>query len=251
MKLITPTKRNAVYTAALLSVVGFYTSKLPASDILAGEKYLKLHGGVGWYSEGKDKTLSYGNGNFDRFSASSRDENGFQYGVSAGIKLPVEDGALGIGIGFYGQSEHDYKGYIDQYGKGSLRDFNYKFSIMSYRLMLEGSFEIPIQEQFKGFVTGGVGAAWNKFSSYEYSRISPSERSPKPDFKNETKTAFAWQLGGGVEYEFTPELSASVYYLYVNNGKAESKAENAPFSQKYETDDLTAHNLMFSLNYRF
>ena len=249
MKLVTP-PRCGCCSVAILSAA-LVVPSISHADLTEADKYIRLYAGVGWFSEGKNERLDYGKGNFDQLVDDSKSENGFQYGVGAGLAFPAQQGVVEVGVGWYGDVEHDYKGYIDQYGKRSLRDFRYSYKVQSFRLMLEGRWVMPLQEQLEGFITGGVGAAWNELRDYEYSNSDPSERSLKPVFKQETKSSFAWQVGAGVCYQFMPELKASVFYLYTSNGKAEAKAKNSPFSNKYETDDLTSHSLMFSLSQSF
>ena len=212
---------------------------------------MKAHGGVGWYSEGKSQTIDYEDGDFDVFSNDTGRQSSFQYGLGTGFNFDmVQQGSMGIGIGWYGDVEREYKGFIEQYGKSSLRDYSYSYKLQSQRVMLEGSWGFPFYQQLEGFVTGGLGMSWNKFNSYKFSALG-AELSPKSQFQENTNSAFAWQLGAGVSWAFMPQLKASVFYLYANSGKAESTASNAPVPGKYETDDITSHNLMFSLNYLF
>ena len=227
-------------------------STASALNMPAGNWYLKLHGGAGWYSEGRDQTLNYGQGDFDRFTNKGGDrEIVLLYGLGGGYSFDMSNqGRMDVGIGWYGDCEHEYKGYIDQYAKTSLRDFEYKYKVQTQRVVLEGSWSFPFYQQLEGFVTGGIGMRWNKFSNYSTNKLDPKEESPKPQFNKNTNSAFAWQLGTGVSWAFTPQWRASVFYLYANNGKAEASS-NAPFSNKYETDDITSHDLMFSLNYQF
>ena len=214
--------------------------------------YFKAHGGIAWYSAGKDQVLNYGEEDFDRYTDKSDDKTVMQYGLGIGYIIPLSGSqSLELGVGWYGDAEHEYKGYIDQYGKTDLRDFEYSYKLQTHRFVLEGSYRIPFQDQFEGFVTGGIGIGMNKLSKSKTTRLDPNEESPKPDIKDNTNNSFAWQLGAGISWSFMPDWKASLFYLYANNGKAESSASNASFNNKYETDNITSHNLILSVSHLF
>lgn len=243
---------STILPVSLFIAVAGYTGLTKAADIPDGNWYVKVHGGAGWYSEGNNRTINYSGDEYDVFANDSGREVAFQYGLGAGFNFHMaEQGSMGLGIGWYGDAEHEYKGFIDQFGRSNLRSYNYSYRIQTQRVMLEGNWGFPFYQQLEGFVIGGLGMSWNKFSGYKYNRLNPKELSPKPNFQNNTKSSFAWQLGAGVSWAFMPQWRASVFYLYANNGKAENTANNEPVTAKYETDDITSHNLMFSLNYQF
>lgn len=213
--------------------------------------YFKAHGGVAWYSAGKDEVLNYGDGNFDRYTDKSDDKAVMQYGLGIGYILPQSgQQSLEFGIAWYGDAEHEYKGYIDQYGKTDLRDFEYAYKVQTHRFVLEGSYRMPFYDQLEGFVTGGIGIGMNKLSKFKTTKLDPNEDSTKPDFKDNTNNSFAWQLGTGISWEFTSDWKATLFYLYADSGKAESSA-NAPFNNKYETDNITSHSLTLSVIHLF
>ena len=251
MRFTTSIHPTPFLVSLFITAVGFNSPVANAAGMPDGNWYLKVHGGAGWNSEGNNRTIDYGEDDFDVFSNDSGREVAFQYGVGAGFNFhTAQQGSMGVGIGWYGDVEHEYKGFIDQYGRNSLRDYSYSYKVQTQRVILEGSWDFPFYQQLEGFVTAGLGMSWNKFSSYKYTPLG-SDSSPKPQLQDNTKTGFAWQLGAGVSWAFMPQWRASVFYLYANNGKAESTANNTPVAGKYETDDLTSHNLMFSLNYQF
>ena len=214
--------------------------------------YFKVHGGAGWYSGGKDQVLNYGRGDFDRYTNKSDDEVTAQYGLGIGYIFPLSgQQSLELGIAWYGDIEHEYKGFIDQYGKPDLRDFKYSYKVQTHRFVLEGGYRIPFYDQLEGFVTGGIGIGMNKLSRFKTTRLDPKEESPKSDFENNTNNRFAWQLGAGISWKFMPDWKASLFYLYADSGKAESSASNPPFNNKYETDNITSHSLVLSVKHLF
>ena len=118
----------------------------------------------------------------DQFRDDSSSESGFVYGIGGGYSLELDNqNRLDIGLGWYGDADHDYKGYIDQYGDSSLmRDYSYEYKVQSQRLMLESAWYFPMYPQFEGFLTGGIGIGWNKFKDYHSTRLDPRDASPKP-----------------------------------------------------------------------
>ena len=250
MKLTTAFHRTSLYISLFVATTSI--SSMAAAGMSDGNWYLKAHGGAGWYSEGKDQRLNYTEGDYDVFKNDSGKEVAFQYGLGAGYRFEIGNECnIELGVGWYGDVEHEYKGFIDQYGQTNLRDYNYSYKIQTQRLMFEGRWGSPMHEKFQGFVTGGLGIGWNKFSGYQYNILDPNEESPKPQFGDNTKNNFVWQIGVGVSWMFMAKWRASLYYLYANNGKAEASANDEFFSNKYETDDITSHSLMFDLSYQF
>lgn len=218
MTLTTMLPKTTLCTCLLFASIGASHSAL-AEETTEGKWYLKVHTGAGWYSKGKDQTLNYGGGHFDTLKNASDNEIAFQYGLGGGYRIEVSHKqSIELGLGWYGDLEHEYKGFIDQYGSSQFRDHNYKYKIQTQRLVVEGRWNFPLHEMFDGFVTGGVGMSWNKFSNYQNHTLNAENQSPKPQFGENTQSEFAWQLGFGVSWIFIPEWRASLYYLYANNG---------------------------------
>lgn len=175
--------------------------------------YMSFHTGVGWNAEGEDKTLSYsGREGVDRYRDNSSSETTILNGIGTGFYLDQgSSGKIKLGIAWYGDSEHDYKGYIDQFGDQKLRDFSYKYKLQSDRFVLEGSWSFPFFDQYEGIITGGLGMSRNEISGYKLTTLDPKELSPRPVYKDNDTNSFAWQIGAGVSWDFMNhwQLSAS------------------------------------------
>ena len=213
--------------------------------------FVKGLAGIGWYSEGKSQTLDYGGGHFDVYSDNTGTTSATQFGLGIGYNLGLIDSSIQLGLTWYGDTEHKYKGCIDQYGQAALRSHEYSCKVQSHRLMGEINWSKPFADDLSIFVLAGAGVSWNRLNQFETRSLDPNDVSIKPDFHSETKTDFTWELGAGLNWNFEPQWQLSGLYLYTDSGKAKASADNSPFNNKYETSHISSHNLLISVNYFF
>lgn len=100
--------------------------------------------------------------------------------------------------------------------------------------------DIPNNTAFTPYVGGGIGAAWVNYQGLWSGNggLVPSE----------ADTAFAWQLGGGIQYDFTSEWSVDVGYRY-------KRLEDFHITSDVSTTDmegtLDSHNVQLGIVRRF
>ena len=245
-----PRVTTAVITGFFL--VGGSLTEVQASSWQGGGYYFNIYAGSGWYTEGKDTNLNFADDKYDRYKDNSDTKTSFIYGLGAGWRFDTgSDGYATLGLGWYGDSSHEYKGYVDQFGSAENRDFSYSYKVQSQRFVAEASYYFPIQQQLEALITGGLGMSWNKFKDYKTSVLTKNETSVVANFGDESKSTFAWQIGAGLAWAFDQQWKLSVLYLYADNGKAESKTSDYYNGKRFETGNITSHNLLFSLNYLF
>jgi outer membrane immunogenic protein len=105
-------------------------------------------------------------------------------------------------------------------------------------------------------VTGRIGWAWDRSLFYvkgggAWDQTSGSINGP-PGFNSESHSAnnSGWLLGGGLEYAFTPQLSAKIEYDYMGFG---NKTLNFPLTTAGPVtfSHQTLQTVLVGLNYRF
>ena len=102
--------------------------------------------------------------------------------------------------------------------------------------------------QWLSTVRGRVGYAFDRFLPYVTGGLAVGDvkgtiTSPPVTILSGTNTQAGWTLGAGVEYAFTPSLSAKAEYLYVDLGSSTPVPGDSV--------ELRAHVVRGGLNWRF
>jgi|GEM_PF-2701406 len=135
-------------------------------------------------------------------------------------------------------------------------------SITSLSAMLNGYFfyydKLP---DFRPYVTGGAGLAYNKTGSMTLSGISKKTKQPY-SYVNEgdTTTSFAWKLGTGAKYKLDNRFEIDLRYQYVDLGSAklgnlDSSYRNGQYTgSNYaatKSNRLSSHEIIAGIAYKF
>jgi len=100
-----------------------------------------------------------------------------------------------------------------------------------------------IVDKFWGYVSGGVGIAYNERDSRSYvseiEGMTPNRRTGG----REDDTVLAWQLGTGLGYELTKEITLNVGYRYLATDDVDYNATT--------TFEFGSHNVTAGIRYSF
>jgi opacity protein-like surface antigen len=88
-------------------------------------------------------------------------------------------------------------------------------------LFLNAYFDIDTGTPFTPYIGGGLGMAFN-YSEWKAEYIGLASAS-----KNRHDTTFAWNLGAGLAYAFTENISADLGYRFISTGYREGREEIA------------------------
>ncbi|MRI33910.1 hypothetical protein EOPP23_13020 [Endozoicomonas sp. OPT23] len=241
----------------LLSTIAMHSLSASAdtSTLDNYQPYLRLIGGYSSFQSGSDQKLQYQGVTSvvirDLYKDDDSKNSSFYYGAAAGLAFCLGNNlGLELGVLFSGQTDHEYSGYLFQSTQSDLKHFQYDYKVSSQQLMMEGSLFYSMTERWSGFASLAAGVSRNQFENYSLKRLDPNERSQKPVFGDNTVTDFAWQAGLGVSMALTSNLSLSAGYYYLDAGKAKAKRDEY-YVDKYETDQLISHNLLFNASYFF
>ena len=133
-------------------------------------------------------------------------------------------------------------------------------SISSLSAMLNGYYYYYDGfENFKPYITGGLGVAQNKTGSLIESGQVNGELSNQVINGGKT-SGFAWKLGAGVKCRLNSRFDVDLKYQFVNLGSVKTSnsyttyvnnSYNHSGSEAYSSSKLTAHELLLGLVYKF
>lgn len=118
--------------------------------------------------------------------------------------------------------ENDVKGPIYRFGDPAFHDYDYKASVRSTRLMVDGLFNVLNFGQASLFVKGGIGGALNSTNYKETALGGGACNGTTISLSRSDELQFAAEAGAGVQFNFSQSFGVSLQYLYAHLGDAES-----------------------------
>jgi len=118
----------------------------------------------------------------------------------------------------------------------------YKTDVDTYSLMFSLFFEPIHYKNWTPYVGAGVGSTWIDIKTNDtVVRASDNE------------TNFAWQAEAGIQYELTKHFTLRLGYRYINMGSFDIplKTIGSGTPAGHFKGDLTAHDVVLGLRYRF
>jgi outer membrane immunogenic protein len=178
--------------------------------------YLGINGGGGW-GNSNHTDLNFGNATGD-------------FGISGGL--------IGGTLGFNYQVGPWVWGLEGDLDWARMHGSSGPFNGVNYDSYL----------QWLGTVRGRVGFAFDRFLPYftgglAVGDVKAAVTAPPVTILSGTNTQAGWTLGAGVEYAFTPSLSAKAEYLYVDLGSSTPVPGDSV--------ELKTHVVRGGLNWRF
>ncbi|MDR3476422.1 MAG: hypothetical protein P4M14_00140 [Gammaproteobacteria bacterium] len=108
---------------------------------------------------------------------------------------------------------------------GNFDTLNYHFNVQSTSLLLEPRL-IYTYYAWQPYLLAGVGSAWNRLANYSEAPSDPaSSASPAPFYKSHVRSAFAYEVGIGIQHAIFHDEKNKIDYLlsldyrYMNFGK--------------------------------
>ncbi len=116
----------------------------------------------------------------------------------------------------------DVHGMVDQYSLPNYNNYNYSLNVASDVFSLEGKAELYQFGPLAPYVLAGFGLASNNVSSYNEQAVSGIMPRTSPAFGSNSCNNAMFNLGVGIDYQFTQKFWASLGYEYANLGPAET-----------------------------
>jgi hypothetical protein len=159
----------------------------------------------------------------------------FSYIGSIPLKFMVAVSAYLSSFGAIKGIEHPFA------NDGDYDTLNYQFSARSVGLILETRWFYNNSQHWQPFLLLGAGSAWNHLYNYNETPTDPAlSASSALQFSNHTTSAFAYEIGLGIEHPLFITVKDKIHYTaaldwrYLNFGKSQL----GPFPAQTSQDRL-------------
>jgi outer membrane immunogenic protein len=168
-----------------------------------------------------------------------------QYSYDAGHAISV---ALGVSLGDGYRVEVEVANQMNELTfccrrLGVTYDFNGVDNTVS-TLMVNAYKDFYISDKFSGYLSGGIGAAYNAFDIRSYTISKNGGAWTQRNLARPDDTVLAWQLGAGLGYDLTKEINLNVGWSYL------STADEFYFKPHSEVD-FASNNVTAGIRYSF
>jgi opacity protein-like surface antigen len=121
-------------------------------------------------------------------------------------------------------------------------------TITQVPFLVSGTFQYQNETGITPFVGAGIGVSSTTINVDEARSSTTTVSGSDYDF------VFAWQLAGGVKYDFKNGMAVGVVYKYLWTGDVEWELEQdspGTADQELELDGIRSHGIMGYISYRF
>ena len=141
---------------------------------------------------------------------------------------------------------------ITQYSEPEFLNYNYNWNAQSNLLLASGKLNVFQYKRFSPFINGGIGASFNLANDYSETALANVTPRVSPDFRSNTASQFAYQLGAGFDLQLTPQILASLGYNYQNLGQVASGYGVSTWSsEKLNLGSSSQNEFLISVHYLF
>ena len=195
-----------------------------------------------------------------RFSKGKNDDT---FGLALAIGYDFDK----RGVPVRAELEYSYLGRASGSASSVVVDNEYLHQVMSYKqkmdiqtVFLNAYFDINTGTPFTPYVGAGIGFA---LIDVEKASATNSAYFIDDDFLysesvaagSKSHTNFAWNIGAGIGWDITPEITLDLGYRYMMLGEAKSKWRDASGRGDYfirtKVDDVNIHQVQFAVRYTF
>jgi opacity protein-like surface antigen len=163
--------------------------------------------------------------------------------------------AVQVGLGFYQPSVFNTRqGTLTQgVDAASADQYQFSYNVKSRQLLLEGKFMWLFHENYRAYITAGIGPTFNNVYGYK-ANILPytSVATFTPLYSNQQQTAFSYAAGLGVEMDIAKNWRVGLGYKFTDLGRANPGSgmiDTSYFSGSLTQQHLYAQEIMTSLSY--
>ena len=149
-----------------------------------------------------------------------------------------------------GESETNYSGKLGGYTSlGTPIYSSYSVTNKIYTLFANIYYDFVNDTDFTPYIGGGIGGAYVD-TTYSGLHANSSLRDGFVEGNGNTNDwNFAWNLGGGVSYDFSDSLALDVGYRYVDLGSAEPGSVSTATYSGSPKLDYTSHEISVGLRF--
>ncbi len=132
---------------------------------------------------------------------------------------------------------------IEQYSTPAFTNYRYTWKVSADALLAIAKLNLIEYQQFIPFIQVGLGGSFNHATQYGETAYSNVTKRINPAFGDNTIGAFAYDLGAGVDWQFSPQFSLSLLYQFQNLDRVESR----PGASTWRSDTLNSSSYQTNL----
>lgn len=154
-----------------------------------------------------------------------------------------------MGAGYYISGDFNQKGKVYQYSNPDFYNLNYDYKIQIQQLMCEGKFLTTFNTIYHPYLSGGIGASFNRSHKYHETPIHSYAVADYP-FASLTQSNFAYSAGVGLDIEISSKWRVGGGYEYSNLGTV--KLGNSPAqitSEHVSSGIINASKVLIQVSY--
>lgn len=177
-------------------------------------------------------------------------------------------GTLGFTVGWFGKTHYDWlpgyslgmrykhlfsnniNGVVIQYSTDDYTNYSYQWRTTSNVVLAQGKLNFIPFSRFLPYVSGGLGAAFNRSNSYSETAFPGITPRISPAFGGRTQAQFAWTVGAGLDYRLYPEIVLSAGYEFQNFGRMQSGPGTVEWvTERLAQPGLQTNGALFSVTW--
>jgi opacity protein-like surface antigen len=143
-------------------------------------------------------------------------------------------------------------GTITQYSDPAFSNYNYDWDVSSDLLLGLLKINVFKVSTVSPYVLGGLGIAFNRSSDYQETPFLGVDPRVTPNFASHTTGQLAYSAGGGIDFQFWPQLIFSAEYQYQNLGHISTGSGTYAWSgQSLSLDSYHVNTFLVNASFLF
>lgn len=216
---------------------------------IGGQK--SLLSSSGYVNNGSDLPSPYSQ---DLYSSQSPDL-GLLLGIQFGHRWELTHEwvrALSVGALYQYFSSNELNGQISQFTLSQFKNYNYQWKVDNQLFLANIKLNVLTYNQWSPYFHVGLGGVLHQTSGYREIALSGVTPRISPQYQNHSNTEFAYILGAGIDYQFSPQWIANIGYQYSNLGQISSGSGMGSWStQSLNFGSYQSNAFIFGLSYLF
>lgn len=121
-------------------------------------------------------------------------------------------------LNLYYLSSNSIDGDVWRFGSPGFNDLTFDMPLRSTRLMLDVALTVAAWRQYSIYAIGGLGNAWNRLGYSDRDKGNLPCPEQRLRLSSHTRSQFAWEVGGGLNFAFNDRIGLSLEYLFTHLG---------------------------------
>ena len=157
--------------------------------------------------------------------------------------------AYSLGLFYQHNFNGNVKGTLTQNSDPEALNYNYHWNISSDILLASAKLNLFTQKKFSPYVMAGLGGTWNH-SNYNETALAGVTPRVSPDFSG-TKGHFAYNAGGGIDFQASKRIIINAGYLYQSLGNISGNGRGTWAGTSLDLGSNAANEVLLGITYLF